>query len=624
MKAIRSKTARTAVTTVLPTLILLVAALLHGCGGATSSAPTADTTPPVAEQGDLIITVTDAPGDFANYTVDVLQLSLQRANGDVVETLPFTTRIDFSELTEVSEFLTIATVPAGSYDAVVLTLDYSNAEIIVQDENGTEHTATAIDTNGAPLGIFDVRLELTTTDTIRIAAGRPAAFSLDFDLDASNEIDFSTAPPGVVVDAVLLATPELETDREHRARGVLADVNEADSEITLKVRPFHYRSGNFGRFTLAVDEQTRYEVDGVGLAGAEGLRAVAALAENTPIVAGGNVRGMSMLADTVLAGSSVPWADADVVRGVVTGRAGDTLEVRGARFEFRDGSRIYRGTGTVLLGPGTKVTGPGIDTPLTTQSISVGQRIVAFGELADAGSQDTKTLDVSDGRVSLRFNQLTAAVVDAEPLAVDLYWLNGRRPASFDFTGTGVDTMMDADPDYYEIDTGALTLDGLESGDLVKVRGLVSEFGSAPADFDSRTVIDVALDSRTAAFKAIWPEGTQLPFHSISATQIDVDLSAAREVLAVHGVPLEFLTPLANILLTAPDIRRGIYAVKVRGSDEIHLFRDFADLADELTRQLNDGASLRHIAAHGRYNAGSNELTSIRAGFVFTKANEAG
>jgi hypothetical protein len=106
---------------------LTLFALLQGCGGGAGSAPTtqAGDLPPAEEKGELIITITDAPGDFLRYVVDVPQLTLYRANGDVVETLPFNTRIDFAELTEVSEFLTIASVPAGVYESVVLTLDYS-------------------------------------------------------------------------------------------------------------------------------------------------------------------------------------------------------------------------------------------------------------------------------------------------------------------------------------------------------------------------------------------------------------------------------------------------------------------------------------------------------------------
>ena len=54
--------------------------VLAGCGGgstaATDPAPTQD-----VDNGLVYIGLTDAEGDFASYTVDVLSIALERANG---------------------------------------------------------------------------------------------------------------------------------------------------------------------------------------------------------------------------------------------------------------------------------------------------------------------------------------------------------------------------------------------------------------------------------------------------------------------------------------------------------------------------------------------------------------
>ncbi|NOX49321.1 MAG: hypothetical protein GXP16_02145, partial [Gammaproteobacteria bacterium] len=66
---------------------------------------------------------------------------------------------------------------------------------------------------------------------------------------------------------------------------------------------------------------------------------------------------------------------------------------------------------------------------------------------------------------------------------------------------------------------------------------------------------------------------------------------------------------------------RGVYAVKVRGSDRLHLFRSFNDLVDELVAQLDGGNLLHRITVQGEYNVGDAELTTRRAGFVFSSIN---
>ena len=106
-------------------MALAVAVLLlfgmYGCSGGGSD------TPAVSGQdndsGEVAVSLTDAPGDFATYTVDVLSLVLTRANGDKVSTLPQETRLDFTQYTDMTEFLTAATVPKGVYVAATLTLD---------------------------------------------------------------------------------------------------------------------------------------------------------------------------------------------------------------------------------------------------------------------------------------------------------------------------------------------------------------------------------------------------------------------------------------------------------------------------------------------------------------------
>lgn len=593
--------------------LLAMSIVVQGCGGGGgSSTPSASPNGlSEPEPGKLSIGITDAEGDFLQYSVNVESLTLTARNGNIVETLPASTRIDFTELTEVTEFLSIASVPAGVYETASIRIDFTSADIVVQDADGNAQSALPIDENGAPLTVVDLQINLTTSDVIRIAAGIPAAFSLDFDLDASNEVDFSSSPIEVTVEPFMLATPQLEADRQHRVRGIVDSVDTEAAAINLQVRPFRHRTSNFGEFRLNVNDDTRYDVDGLGYIGAEGLQAIADLGANSPLVASGNIAQGEMSAEIVVAGSSVPWSDADVVKGVVTARSDDVLTVGGARIEFADGREVFRGTFTVNLNEDTHVSVPGQDnTDMTIQSVSVGQRMIAWGEFTDDES-------ITAERITLRMNQLTAEVVQAEPLAVELFFLNGRRPGIFNFAGTGATAEVDADPDFYEIDTALLPLAPVDQGELVRVRGLVNRFGSAPHDFLARTVIDVQTDSRAAALKVAWQEGSATPFSSVGGSRIDVELSEVRKALLVRGVPRDFLDELISIALIAPQSGLGVYAIKVRGAGEMHIYRNFDDLVDALVAQLDQGRLLARISSQGRYDTGNAEFTTRRAGFVF-------
>lgn len=593
--------------------MLLVTAGCGGGGGGNSEivAQSASNTPQAAS-GELLLSITDAEGDFVSYLVEVAGLTLHRANGDTVETLPFVTAIDFAELTEVTELLTIASVPEGVYDEVVVRLDFSGAEIIVQDEEGEPVVVTAVDKGGALLAEVDVRLRLTTADTIRIAAGRPAAFSLDFDLDASNTIDLNAAQ--VVVEPFFLATPELETDREHRVRGVLKTVDLAAREFELRVRPFRHRTGQFGEFTVTIDEETQFEVDGEGLTGQAGLEAIAALDEAAPVVSSGVISMTGMSADIVLGGSSVPWSNADVVIGVVSARDGAVLTIRGAHVLFADGRRAFRGEFAVTLTEDTTISAPGVDNvALSEMSVSVGQRVVAWGEFSD-------DVSLSAQKVRMRMNQVTAEVLTPQPMILDLIRFNGRLPRVFDFSGTGLSSSEDADPDNYEVATGGLSLSWIETGDLVRVRGLVNEFGLAPADYLARSVTDVTTELQAALLQVGWTEEVARPFSRIDSRAVEIDLSDARKALSARGVPSAVIDDLDTVVLAASDNGRGVFAVAVRGAGEMLIYRAFSDLVDELVAQLDAGRLLHRISAKGGYNVGERTLATKRAGFVFSES----
>ena len=90
-------------------LIVPVLLALAACGGGGGSMP------PVANQGcdaatcgTLLVGLTDADGDFLSYSVDVVSLSLRKADGTVVQALPTRQRVDFAGLVDLTELVTAA------------------------------------------------------------------------------------------------------------------------------------------------------------------------------------------------------------------------------------------------------------------------------------------------------------------------------------------------------------------------------------------------------------------------------------------------------------------------------------------------------------------------------------
>ena len=594
-------------TSVLTLMIWLLAACGGGGGGA--DAPASDTTMPAADTGAVTVAVTDAEGDFLSYTVDVLRIELRKSNGNVVQALPATTRVDFAELSNLSEILSTATVPAGRYDEVHLLLDYSNASIVVQDAAGNALNATVRDGNGAALTQLDVTLKLAERDRIVVSRGVASAFTIDFDLAASNTVSFD--PAVVTVSPLLVATAQLATDRTLRVRGLLAEVDQTNSTVTLEVRPHGSVSGRFGLNTFAVGSTTAYEINGNAFTGSAGLTALAGLADDTLIVASGSISDRRLQASRVLAGTSVPGAGPDALHGVVVSRSGNVLTLRGARMEHGADRHVLRAPVTVSVGNGTQVESRLGGGSLTEAAISVGARVSVFGTLTTAG--DLRSVDASSGRVVLHVSEVAGKVVASAPLTIDLDYVNGLRPALFNFAGTGTSAAADADADAYEIDTTGLSLAQIEVGGLVRVRGLSTPFGSAAPDFDAASLIDVQRELTGAAFVASWrgAGGTATPFATISSAGITLDLSDGSSELHLRGVRRHGNdAAVASIVPSASG--NGVFAIHVRGAGVLTMYRSFAAFTDALQAQLDGTRLMRRLSVTGHYTAEDHNLTAER------------
>ena len=251
----------------------------------------------------VLIGLTDAEGDFLNYTVDVLGLTLETANGRTVEVMPNATRVNFTEYVDVTELVAAAIVPPATYVSGTIHLDYGDAEVLVE-ANGVAKEAVVTDLDDIELGQTSLKIVLSNRDHLIVTKRRAHLLQLDFDLEASHEVNIEPMPARAAAQQFIAAEVHPVDEKDFRVRGPLVAVSEDEMSYTVAVRPFHDRVTDFGRFTVFVTDDTEFEVNGDIWAGAEGLRALSAAGQGTPTIAKGTLTTSDrrFTADLVLAG----------------------------------------------------------------------------------------------------------------------------------------------------------------------------------------------------------------------------------------------------------------------------------------------------------------------------------
>ena len=603
---------------------------LAACGGGagTTESPVAtlecDPNDPstFAECGTVMIALTDADGDFLNYTVDVLSLELETANGRIVETLPQRTRINFTDYVDLTEMVTVANIPPAVYVAGTIRLDYGDAEVFVEAD-GASKQAVVTDLDGSPFDETELKIRLSDRDQLQISRGRPALLQLDFDLDASHSVDIVPTPATAASEQFIVAEVTPVDEKDIRVRGLLADVDEDAMTYTVALRPFNDRNGDFGRVVVQVTEDTEFEVNDEAFVGAEGLRALNAAGLGTPTVAIGtlNVANREFTAALVLAGTSVPGIDRDAVKGNIIARDGNFLTVRGATLIPSDRRAHFHDDVVVEVGPDTRVFKDGDRmADVSIDDLSIGQRVTIRGNVADTtaatdASSPQILFDATQGAVRMHVTHLMGIVNTVVPgqTNITLHGIDRRRVQIFDFTGTGA--TEDADPNDYEIATGNLTLADFATGKPIVAYGFPTAFGAAPPDFMGRTVIDYT-GVRSALGVGWGAEGTLSPFNAIGTdglvlNNLNEDIDVRRYIK--QGPVLIDLTELPSDteIVPAADGRTLFY---IKSQDSLRLYSEFADFVSDLLASLDGATAARSMHARGTYDTDTNVFTAKKIG----------
>jgi hypothetical protein len=563
------------------------------------------------EPGKIIIGLTDTEGDFVRYMVEVLSLSLTKADGSVVETLPLSTKVDFAQYTEMTEFLTAASIPSGFYIKATLTLDYENADIWIENDIGeAERIHTILDVDGNAITTLEASVHLEDSSSLLIAPGIPAHLTLDFNLDASNKID-DNDPNILIVQPLLLADVNLKKPKLHRLRGPLKEVNVSQGNFLVIIRPFiHFISGGderFGVLRVTTNSDTVYAINGNLYQGQEGLNELNKLNIMSPTIVIWDPKPNShqFEAHEVRAGYNVPGGTLDVVTGNVTSRDLNSLTVKGATLIRTNSSVVFNDTVTIYL----DATGVGrqFSTDIhNTADISVGQRITVFGTIRP----DTMDRGLNADFVHLQLTTLRGTVnrvVDDKQIDVNLKSIDGRRINIFDFQGTGIDTGNDADPNDYEIDTNNLVIPSLHTGSPVKVFGFVNAFGQAPEDFKAQKVVDVS--GIPALMNVSWFPANPNAFENLSTEGITLSLD---DVGLFHHIGRAGVVINLNVSPTIqPDSSKGgagLFSISQDWTRHLHF--SFENFVTDLEGRLMENASVKHLTAIGPFNDVNATLTA--------------
>ena len=616
--------------------LLLTVLFLAACGGGASTTANQDPAPVEScnpadpatfdECGTVLIGFTDADGDFLNYTVNVARLTLETADGRIVEVLPRRTRINFSDYVNLTELVTAAIVPPATYVAGTISLDYVDSEVFVAAGDQSKK-AVVTDLDGVPLQQTDLKIVLSNRDQLTVVKRRTALLQLDFDLEASHEVDILPTPATAATEQFIVAEVHPVDEKAIRVRGPLLEVSEDGMNYVVAIRPFHDRVGDFGKFTVNVTDDTEFEVNGDLFIGAEGLRALSAAGQGTPTVAKGTltVADRNFTADLVLAGSSVPGSDHDAVVGNIIKREGNFLTIRGATIIPRDAATDRRAhfhdDVVVEVGPNTKVFKDGHrDSDLSIRALSIGQRVTI------RGNQPTPTtdalapqilFDATEGAVRMHVTHIAGIVNTVVPGQTDitLHAIDRRRAGIFDFSGTGSSMTLDADPDNYEVATGNLTLADFAAGRPIIAHGFPAPFGTAPPDFAGRTVIDFT-DVRSTLGMAWGSAGTVAPFASIGSDGIVLALDngdiGIRHHVKQGPILIDLLTLGSNTTIVPRETDRMLFSI--RSGDSLRQYSDFDDFVADLTTSLNGATTARSMFARGKFDVGTNVLTAYTIG----------
>jgi hypothetical protein len=596
------------------------------------------------------LTTTDDAYQFTSYLVTIDSVVLVGVNNGSVSAIAVPETVDFTKLTNLSELWATASLPVDTYTSAIITFDYTSAQIsvlvdgapvkvTVVDPDGNVPTTIAVTVTLDPANQLTLQPTLVTSNALRLA--------FNYDMTASNQINFTTSPPTLTVTPFMSAATTAADSKLIRVRGPLINSSLTTGTYTVVVRPFYDEVNSLGIDTMFNDANTVYTYGGVTYVGAPGLNVLSQASagstetaafctfEPTTTPAPGVNAGI-FHSVYVVAGSTLEDFYTEGIEGDVIARSGNTLTVRGGLVTANAAQVIqYEDLDSfVLLGPGTLVTADGVSTlgALNYNSVAVGQHITARGiysvDATGVVTVDATGSTTNTGSVRLQSTELFGSLTSAASgsLQMNLQTIQYYPASVYDFAGNGVSAAQDPVAASFLVNTGALTLPTIAAGGPVWVDGYVAPFGTAPPDFIAEDVL--AEPSVPATLAVSWTgTGTTAPFATLTPTGLTIDLtnaalSGAQLRIGADIIDATTLTATPNIVpaAAAPDPTSGLPlfsprfsvgpgAISEASTNPITAFNTLAAWETQISTDLLTTAAT-HFVAQGMYDPVSNTFTA--------------
>lgn len=602
--------------------IIASSAALVGCGG--NETLTENNQEPVqAEQPlsefettDLVLALTDAEEDFLSYTVAVNSILLTKENGDQTEILPERTTVDFVEYQELTELFSVVKAPVGKYQSIQIELDYSEAYILIQDENGQSFEAQVLDSDENLVTTMIVDFQLERDESLELEKGKRHFLTLDLDLSASNTI-VSFEPAVVEVQPFITGEVSLDEEREHRVRGTIAAVDTDHQTVTLLVKPMRKKGGEFGEFDVTLNDETQIEIDGVETSLTDALNHLSNQGDSYPLVAFGTAvtdaetGEVTYTASQVLAGTSVPWSGKDVFKGIISQLEDGVSYVNGIVIDTDGLGRTHVANIPLSYNETTSFVSR-FELELDASYLVPGQNIKSLGSYNLSDEQGLSHYSVNDETVRIMTSEAMGQIsaIDANGLlTLDVSRFN-KRPGKVikrknKKQGNKDMAMDNVSLETLVIDTSGLSQLQLEAGDWIKVKGLLNP-ESHVSDMHVSSVVEYQVSDSQMKYSAFYGQSGSTPVIAQDNSSLTLDLSQGRHKMNFRFNPVNMLPEIDSLVIVAAD-EAGKFALVQRGEQTV-FYSSFVEINAALAAKLVEGEMVQAISATATFDAENSQL----------------